>query len=248
MKKRSIVISTMIVMIFLLSMNITPIYAGWGSDTVGDASTTYFDITKLTVSKSELTITLSENPYDNNTGHTWKFYNIWVDTSMHDTNPDTTTWSSDVFEYHAHFDCRWNGSLWLNNSYIQAFRYYLTSDGSAKVNGHYYWDGNSWEGSDPELDVAIVSGYNITFDVEGAIYREQPLGTGYVVQAVANSGPLSPVDDIAPNYGWVDEFDNMCVYPSDTDPDFTNLPIVGVLIATLVLGVIGFNYKSKQKK
>ena len=247
MKRRSIIVSAITIMVFLLSVvNSTPIYAGWGSDTVGDASTPYFDITKLTVSKLELTITLNENPYINNTGHTWKFYNVWVDTSL-STNPDTSTWSTDVFEYHAHFDCRWNGSLWLNNSYIQAFRYYLTADGSAKVNGNYYWDGNSWEGSDPDLDVGIVSGNNISFEIEGAIFREQPLGTGYVVQAVANAGPLSPIDDIAPNNGWVDEFDNQCEYP---DPTSTELPLstIGVLTGIFIVASIGLTSKFRRRK
>lgn len=248
MNRRSIVISTLTIMIFLLSVvNSNPIYAGWQTDTVGDAADTYFDITKLTISKQSLTITLNENPYYNNSGDTWKFYNIWIDTSMHDTYPDTTTWSTDVFEYVAHFDCRWNGSLWLNNSYIQAFRYYLTADGGTKTNGNFYWDGNNWVGSDPDLNLAVISSTNITFDVDGAIYREQPLGTGYVVQGVANAGSFGSIEDIAPNSGWVDEFDNQCEYPSSSN---TELPLstTGLTFGAAVLGVIGFCYRYKRKK
>lgn len=249
MKKQGIIVSACIIMVFLINtINTTPVYAGWGSDTIGDADEAYFDITKLTISKTELTITLNENPYLNNTGHTWKFYNVWVDTSMEDIYPNTTHWPQDEYEYQAHFDCRWNGSSWLNNSYIQAFRYYLTADGSAKVEGHFFWDGNSWEGSDPDLDMAVVSGNNITFEVEGAIFREQPLGTGYVVQGVANAGPLSPVADIAPNSGWVDEFDNMCEYPDSSNTTDLPMSTAGLLAGIGVLGVFIFNLKLKRRK
>ncbi len=250
MKRRSIIVSTITIMVFLLSMiNSRPVYAGWQSDTVGDAADIYFDITKLTVSKASVTITLNENPYSNNSGDTWKFYNIWVDTGMSDTTPDTTTWSTDVFEYLAHFDCRWNGSLWLNNSYIQAFRFYLTEDGGTKHNGNFYWDGNSWEDLDPDLDLAVISGNNITFDIDGAIYREVPIGTGYVVQAVANAGSLGSIEDIAPNSGWVDEFDNMCEYPSSNSSN-TELPMstAGLIAGMFVLGVLVFKYRFKRRE
>ncbi|MHA1198642.1 MAG: hypothetical protein ACTSQF_04745 [Candidatus Heimdallarchaeaceae archaeon] len=53
MKRRSIIVSTIMIVVFLLSMiNSRPVYAGWQSDTVGDAADTYFDITKLTISKA----------------------------------------------------------------------------------------------------------------------------------------------------------------------------------------------------
>ncbi|MHA1198643.1 MAG: hypothetical protein ACTSQF_04750 [Candidatus Heimdallarchaeaceae archaeon] len=168
---------------------------------------------------------------------------------MSDTTPDTTTWSTDVFEYLAHFDCRWNGSLWLNNSYIQAFRFYLTEDGGTKNNGNFYWDGNSWEGSDPDLNLAVISGNNITFNIDGAIYREVQIGTGYVVQCVANAGSFGSIEDIAPNSGWVDEFDNMCEVP-DPDPSNTELPFstVGLMIGIAVLGSVGTSFKFRKRK
>ncbi len=237
-------------LLFVTIINTNSIYAGWENDTVGDASATYFDITKLSISKTSLTITLNENPYFNDSGaNIWRHYNILIDTSMHDTYPDTTNWSEEVFEYRAHFDCRWNGDQWLNTSYILAYRYYLTSDGSDKVEGTFYWDGNSWEDVIPDLDIAVVSDYNITFDINGAIYREQPLGTGYVVQGVARASTLSTLEDIAPNSGWVDEFDNECELPDD-NTDTTGLPIstIGVLSGIFVLGFIVSKAKFKSKR
>ena len=246
MKKRIIIVSLFTFSLFLLILpNINPIYAGWKNDDVGDASKPYLDITKLTIYKTSLQITLNENPYFNDSGaNTWRFYNIWIDTSMHDTNPDTTTWSTDVYEYIAHFDCRWNGNQWINNSYINAVRYYLTSDGSAKVEGSFYWNGNNWLETDPNIDVAVISGNNIIFDVDGAIYREHPLGTGYVIQGVANTATPS-IDDIAPNYGWVDEFDNECVSPTGTE---TPISTIGFLSGLIVLGFASYKFRIYRKR
>jgi hypothetical protein len=242
----------MVTLFFLTipSSNIT--FAGWKTDTIGDATKTYFDITNVTISKTVLQITLAEEPYYNDSGvNNWRFYNIWIDTSMHDTDPDTETWSSDVFEYVAHFDCRWNGSHWLNNSYINAFRYYLTSDGSAKVEGSFYWNGNNWVGSDPDIDVAVISGNNIIFDVDGAIHREQPLGTGYVVQGVANTSNFT-ISDIAPNNGWVDEFDNMCEPPDGTDTPSptlpTSFPSTALLFCLIFFGIMVSLIKNHKRK
>lgn len=245
MKKRSIIIFVFIATLFFVASSNTEItYAGWKTDTIGDASSTYLDITNMTISKSTLQITLAENPYFNDSSsNTWRFYNIWIDTSMEDTNPDTETWSTDVYEYVAHFDCRWVTDHWVNNSYINAFRYYRTSDGSEKVEGNFYWNGNSWVGSDPDIDVALVSGNQISFDIDGAIHRRSPLGTGDVVQGVANTANISfTVVDIAPNSGWVDEFDNMCVEPDngDEDPEPTATPFssIGSIMSLIFLGII----------
>lgn len=155
-----------------------------------------------------------------------------------------------MYEYVAHFDCRWNGSHWLNTSYLYSFRYYLTSDGSDKVLGNFWWDGSSWVGSAPDTDIAVIEGKYITFDIDGAIHREQPLGTGYVIQGVANTSNLTTVD-IAPNSGWVDEFDNMCEPPNgnDTETNGTPFSYSAFLISLILLGIIstGITNSSKQK-
>lgn len=224
--------------------------AGWETDTVGDASKTYLDITNMTISKTNLQIELNENPYYNDSGEiNWRFYNIWIDTSMGDDNPNTTIWSTDMYEYVAHFDCRWNGSHWLNNSYINAFRYYLTSDGSEKVLGSFWWDGNNWVGSDPNIDIAVISGNNIAFEIDGAIHREQPLGTGFVIQGVANTSNGTTVD-IAPNHGWVDEFDNMCEAPEEEEEEETEttpFSSLGFLLGFVLLGIIGSSIGNIKK-
>ena len=244
MRKHSIIIFMFILTLFLVNLpNTNVTYAGWETDPVGDASSTYLDITNMTISKSTLKLSLADNPYYNDSSsNTWRFYNIWIDTSMEDTNPDTETWNDTVYEYVAHFDCRWVTDHWVNNSYINAFRYYRTSDGSDKVEGNFYWDGNNWVGSDPNLDVAVVSGNEISFDVDGAIHRRSPLGTGDVIQGVANTANISfAIVDIAPNNGWVDEFDNMCVEPGNSDEDPTETPFssIGSIMSLIFLGIIG---------
>ncbi len=244
MKKQSIVIFMFIATLFFVATSNTEItYAGWETDPVGDASSPYLDITNMTISKSVLELTLAENPYYNDSGvNSWRFYNIWIDTSMEDTSPDTETWSTDVYEYVAHFDCRWVGDQWINNSYINAFRYYRTSDGSTKVEGSFWWDGNNWVGADPDLDVAVISGNDISFDIDGAIHRRSPLGTGDVVQGVANTSNFTIVD-IAPNSGWVDEFDNLCVEPGngeeEPEPTATPFSSIGIILSLIFLGFIG---------
>jgi len=244
MKKQSIIIFMFIATLFFVTSSTTDVtYAGWGSDPAGDASNAYLDITNMTISKSVLEITLAENPYYNDSGaNSWRFYNIWIDTSMEDTDPDTETWSTDVYEYVAHFDCRWASDHWINNSYINAFRYYRTSDGSEKIDGAFYWDGNNWVGSDPNIDVAVISGNDISFDIDGAIHRRSPLGTGDVIQGVANTSNLTIVD-IAPNSGWVDEFDNMCVEPDngeeEPEPTETHFSSIGSILSLIFLGIIG---------
>ncbi len=238
------------VMLFSVAFfNVDFSYAGWEVDPVGDVPKAYLDIVNMTISKNYLELTLNADPYFNDSEVNWRFYNIWIDTSMEDTNPDTSTWSTDVYEYLAHFDCRWNGDQWINNSYLNAFRYYLTSDGSAKVTGSFFWDGNNWVDTDPNIDVAVVSGSTISYDTEGALFREQPLGTGYVIQGVANTSNLTTVD-IAPNSGWLDEFDNMCDPPDTTDPETTPIPfsIFGLLFGIILLGMIGTSINKTRKR
>ncbi|MHA1628902.1 MAG: hypothetical protein ACTSXO_01875 [Candidatus Heimdallarchaeota archaeon] len=211
-------------------------FAGWQTDPSGDVSYPYMDITKLTISKSTLQIELAANPYYNDSNQNlWRNYNIWIDTSNEDDYPDTTNWSQEIYEYNVHFTCRYSGGQWLNTSYLWAFWYYLTQDGGSRITGSYFWDGNSWVSSDPGIDLAVVSGNTITFDIEGAIFREQPLGTGYVIQGVASTF-FPGLQDIAPNTGWVDEFDNMCVKPSSNTSN--PLPAPGLLLSTVFLGIV----------
>ncbi|MHA1345893.1 MAG: hypothetical protein ACTSVO_05430 [Candidatus Heimdallarchaeaceae archaeon] len=250
MQKRKLAFFLFAFTLFSVALfNVDFSYAGWEVDPIGDVPKAYLDITNMTISKNYLELTLNADPYYNDSDVNWRFYNIWIDTSMEDTTPDTSTWSTDVYEYLAHFDCRWNGDQWINNSYINAFRYYLTSDGSAEVTGSFFWDGNNWVGSDPNIDVAVVSGSTISYDTEGALFREQPLGTGYVIQGVANTSNLTTVD-IAPNYGWLDEFDNLCVPPDNTDPETTPTPfsIFGLLFGVILLGIIGSSISKTRKR
>ncbi|MHA1667746.1 MAG: hypothetical protein ACTSX6_02705 [Candidatus Heimdallarchaeaceae archaeon] len=247
-KRRSFSFLFLITIIFLLFFNTNLLFAGWKNDDVGDASKAYLDITKLSITKNSLQITLSENPYYNDSGEVnWRFYNIWIDTSMQDDNPDTTTWGTDVYEYVAHFDCRWNGDQWINNSYVSAFRYYLTADGSQRVEGSFYWNGNNWVETDPNIDIALISENNVTFNIEGAIFREQPLGTGYVIQGVANTSNGTVVD-VAPNYGWVDEFDNMCEEPENTSTKTTPFSSIGIGLGLFMLALAGTRKRIKKKK
>jgi len=212
-------------------------FAGWKTDPTGDVTKSYVDITKVTISKTTLQIELAASPYYNDSNQNlWRDYNIWIDTSNEDDSPDTTSWSQEVYEYNAHFNCRYSGGQWLNTSYLWAFRYYLTQDGGSKITGSYFWDGDSWVGSDPNVDLAVVSGNTITFNIDGAIFREQPLGTGYVIQGVANSGMNLQLEDIAPDYGWVDEFDNMCIPPSSNTSN--PLPAPGLLLSTVFLSIV----------
>ena len=252
MQRRIIVFYLFTTMLFSVALfNVDFSYAGWEVDPVGDASKTYLDITNVTISKNFLSIELNENPYFNDSDVNWRFYNIWIDTSMEDDTPDTETWSTDVYEYVAHFDCRWNGDQWINNSYINAFRYYLTSDGSEEVTGAFYWDGNNWVGTDPNIDVAVVSDNTVSFDTEGALYREDPLGTGYVIQGIANTSNLTVVD-IAPNNAWLDEFDNMCEEPDDPEDPNPNdeipFSIFGILSGTVFLGIIGASIRKAKRR
>ena len=248
MKFKKIMLTLLIFSLFSVAIfDATFTNAGWETDPTGDASKAYLDITKLEVLKTNLTLTLAETPYFNDSDVSWRFYNIWIDTSMEDTYPNTTVFDTEQYEYVAHFDCKWNGTHWLNNSYINAFRYYLTEDNSDKVMGQYWWDGDSWEDTDPNLDVAIINSNLITFDVDGAIHREGLLGTGAVVQGVANTSNGTTVD-VAPDNGWVDEFDNTCEPPSDNETNGIPFSNIGFILGFLCLGVIGSSIKILRKQ
>jgi hypothetical protein len=198
-------------------------------------------------SNTELKITLVSSPYNLTGPSSWHFYNIWVDTSNEHTSP-VYTWNDTVYEYIAHFDCRYSTDHWINTSYLKANRYYLTGDGSAKVEGTFWWNSqtDTWESSDPNLDIATVVNNTISFDIDGAIYREQPLGNGIVVQAVANAGFFGDVRDIGPDSGWVDEFDNMCNLPTGTP---TNpFPAPGFIASFLFLAFIVVGLTIRKRK
>ncbi|MHA1462076.1 MAG: hypothetical protein ACTSQ0_03300, partial [Candidatus Heimdallarchaeota archaeon] len=114
------------------------------------------------------------------------------------------------------------------------------------------WNPNTdtWQSSDPELEVGEVVGNTIIWDVTGAIYREQPIGTGYVIQGVASASFGLVVKDRATESGWVDEFDNMCVPPSTSSTTPTNpfpsIGIIGTLTALLfVISIVGLYRKKK---
>ncbi|NHJ06097.1 MAG: hypothetical protein EAX90_14820 [Candidatus Heimdallarchaeota archaeon] len=223
--------------------------AGYQTDPTGDADgINACDITRVDVEVTYnahpvddeiiLKITLAEAPLmDEN--HTVRYdYNFLVDTSL-SNEPDTTTWSSDVFEYRAHLDCRWVSDEWLNTSYLTAHRYYLTYDGSAKVEGTFYWNPNTdaWQDTIPDIEVGEVIGNTVVWDVTSAIFREQAIGTGYVVQGVANAAYGLIVKDFGPNSGWCDEFDNMCVAPT-SNTSTSSLPNIGLIFSIVFLGFI----------
>jgi len=266
MKSLKLISSLFLISLFFLTLsNIGFVNAGYQTDPTGDADgIDACDITRVDVLVSynshpvdddvTLKITLLEAPLMD-ASHTVRYdYNFRVDTSL-SSEPDTTTWSSDVFEYVAHLDCRWVGDTWLNNSYLMANRYYLTSDGSAKVMGTFFWNPNtdSWQASDPDLEVGEVIGNTIQWDVTSAIFREQPIGTGYLIQGVAGAWYGLGLKDIGPNSGWCDEFDNICEYPYSTSPSGTpSLPFpgFGFLASFIAIGLVATStyiiYKRKK--
>ena len=105
--------------------------------------------------------------------------------------------------------------------------------------GTFYWNPltDSWQGTDPNLDVAVISGNTISWDVSGAIFREDVLGSGYAVQGISKADRGLVNKDIGPNNHLVDEFDNMCTAPTSTNP--TNIfPSLGMLFSFVFLGLI----------
>ncbi|MHA1867084.1 MAG: hypothetical protein ACTSXD_03395 [Candidatus Heimdallarchaeaceae archaeon] len=225
-------------LLFLLMPIISNVEAGYGYDPQGDCENVNCDIIKLEVSEDILAISLVQTPKLNESDALIFFYNIWVDTSGEDYSPDTETWDPDheLYEYLAHFKWYYTNGEWLNESYLIAFNYYIDDEGE-KQEGVYYWNEelNKWQTENPEQYIAKANNATISFDVTGAIYREEPLGTGVVIQAVANAGSGLTIDDIAPNNGWIDEFDNLCEPPSKNT---TNTPID----FTVVLGALVFSF------
>lgn len=223
--------------------------AGWQNDSVGDSENPNCDIIKLEVSEEVLQITLTQTPILNESESLMYFYNIWVDTSGEDLPPDTETWdpNHELYEYVAHFDWRYTNDQWFNSSYLMAFNYYIDEHGK-KHEGTYYWNEaqSKWQIEQPEKGIAKVGNNTIQFDVCGAIYREQPLGTGVVIRAVANAGSGLTVLDIAPNSGWVDEFDNMC-QPPPNDTSKTAVDLSWLMLSLLIISVVLKKVKIKQK-
>ena len=239
----------LIITFSLFSLNFSQ--AGYLTDPTGDAGgINACDITQVDILVSynslpvdddiTLKITLLEAPLMD-VSHTIRYdYNFRLDTNLSSV-PDTTTWSSEVFEYVAHLDCRWVSDTWLNTSYLLANRYYLTSDGSAKVMGTYYWNPNTdtWQASNPDLEVGEVIGNTVQWDVTSAIFREQPLGTGYLIQGVAGAWYGFALKDIGPNTGWCDEFDNTPY--TENAPELSNgkvTPLNGTTITNFVYSVV----------
>jgi len=200
-----------------------------------------------------LKITLADNITVNDSlTFNWYDFNFYVDTSL-STNSNTsdllTMDGPDIYEYRAHLSLYCSSGSWSNSSYLYATRYYYTGDGQGKTMGDYYWNPNteSWQETDPGLDVAEVIGNTIVWDVTGAIYREQPIGTGYVVQGAVSTSFGWIVRDIAKESGWVDEFDNCCVYPTGSSTPL--FPAAGFLASFAFLAavtLITIVYKKKR--
>ncbi|MCK5159352.1 MAG: hypothetical protein KAJ76_09265 [Candidatus Heimdallarchaeota archaeon] len=228
--------------------------AGYETDPTGDADGIgACDITRVDVLVSyhshpvdddiTLKITLAEEITINESlTFNWFDYNFFVDTSL-TTNTNTSELTTDDYEYRAHLGRKCSSGVWTNTSSLTCTRYYYTGDGLGKTMGAFYWNPNTenWVGSDPGLEVGEVIGNTIVWDVTGAIFREHPIGTGYLVQGVANAAFGLNVKDRATESGWVDEFDNLCEYPYSTSPSGTpSLPFpgFGFLISLSAIGFI----------
>ncbi|MHA1260317.1 MAG: hypothetical protein ACTSRO_11875, partial [Candidatus Heimdallarchaeaceae archaeon] len=68
-----------------------------------------------------------------------------------------------------------------------------------------------------------------------------------VIQGVANTSNGTVVD-VAPNYGWVDEFDNMCEEPEDTNTKTTPFSSIGIGLGLLMLALAGAGKRIMKKK
>ena len=248
----------------LLNINLT--LGGWETDPTGDAGgisacditqvnvdVTYHshptddDITLKITLAAEITINLSAV-------YSWYDYSFYVDTSLSD-NPDTTALAGDdsIYEYRALLGRKYNNNtkVWSNTSSLYCTRYYYTGDGSGKTMGSFYWNPNTdtWQASDPLIDFGQVIGNTIVWDVTGAIYREQPIGTGYVVQGVATASYGLVVKDEALESGWVDEFDNCCPTPNtSTTPTTPSLPSIGFLFSIVFIGLVASSIAIIRKR
>lgn len=253
MKRFKIIPIAFIITLLAFSLlNINLSLAGYKTDPTGETAFANCEITRLDIDQDELKITLNTDINVSNGESNWYTYNIWVDTSMDDFNPDTTTWSTNVFEYVAHLTVRNISNVWTYTSYLWAFRYYA-DDSGVKHNGEWYWNPNTdtWVASDPGLDVAVVSGNTISFNVTGAIYREapEPCCLASIIQGVANAGADESIKDIAPNNGWVTEFDNLSVPPSsNTSTPSSPFPGFGFLVSFIAIGFIASSIYIVQRR
>ncbi len=266
MRRSKIIFTGLLLFIFLFStVNIGFTLAGWETDPTGDADgIDACDITRVDVDVTYnspptddvviLKITLAEKITINySKTFNWFDYNFYVDTSL-TTNTNTSELTSDDYEYRAHLGRKYTNSsgLWSNTSSLLCTRYYYSDgDGKGKTTGSFYWNPNTnlWQVTNPELNVGEVIGNTIVWDVTGAIYREQPIGTGYVVQGVASTAYNLNVKDYATENGWVGEFTNMCVAPTSTNT--TNpLPSIGFIfsIVFLAIGATGISQIRKRRK
>ena len=57
-----------------------------------------------------------------------------------------------------------------------------------------------------------------------------------MIRAVANAGSGLTITDIAPNSGWVGEFDNMCKPPSDNTTEAT-LGLSWIILLPLIISI-----------
>ncbi|MHA1156729.1 MAG: hypothetical protein ACTSQK_11535 [Candidatus Heimdallarchaeota archaeon] len=267
MRRSKIILTGLILVLFIFSsVNISFTLAGYQTDPAGDADGIgACDITRIDVEVTYhspptddevlLKITLAEEiTLNESLTFNWFDYNFFVDTSL-TTNTNSSELTSDDYEYRAHLGRKHNNNtgVWTNTSSLFCTRYYYSDgDGSGKTMGTFYWNPNTdtWQSSDPELEVGEVVGNTIIWDVTGAIYREQPIGTGYVIQGVASASFGLVVKDRATESGWVDEFDNMCVPPSTSSTTPTNpfpsIGIIGTLTALLfVISIVGLYRKKK---
>lgn len=254
MKQSNIIAITFLLTFFAFSMlNIGLSSGGWETDPTGDAGVySSCDITKVNVDVTyhshpedddiTLMITLAQEITINTSSlYSWFDYNFYVDTSLSD-NTNTSELTDQDYEYRAHLGRKYNNDtgVWTNTSSLYCTRYYYTGDGLGKTMGSFYWNPNtdSWQATNPELEVGQVIGNTIVWDVTSAIYREQPIGTGYVVQGVATASYNLNVKDVALESGWVDEFDNCCPTPGTSTPTGTpTLPSIGFLFGIVSISL-----------
>lgn len=257
MRRSKIIFTGLLFFLFIFSsVNISFTLAGWDTDPLGDSDFAMCDITRLDVDPDYMKITVAETIVMND-ALSGAFgigldYNVWIETSQYDDTADLT-WSTDFYEYIAHLSCKWISDAWVNESYLQATRYYRESDGGTKTEGTFYWNiqTSAWQVTNPDQDIATIEGNTITWDTDGAIFRAQPLGTGYVVQGIANANYLLALKDVGPNNHLVDEFDNMCGPPPTSSTTPTNpLPSIGFLFSVvfLALGVSGIMQIRKRRR
>jgi hypothetical protein len=235
----------------LVSLSFTT--GGYDFDPTGDADGIgACDITRIDVEVDYhshpvddeifLKITLAEEiTLNRSQSFNWFDYNFYVDTSL-STNSNTSELTTEIYEYRAHIGRKFNNSteVWTNTTTLTCTRYYYTGDGQGKTMGSYYWNPNTqaWVGSDPGIDFGEVVGNTVIWDVTGAIYREQPVGTGYLVQGVATTAYNLNVKDRCLESGWVHEFLNCCPIPSSgTNTPTLPFPSIGFLISMIFLGI-----------